>query len=204
MAVTTDVFAPANSTPTQIRTYLGNDDKVNVEPIHDSQRDFSADQLNLLVAAVQQNTSRLRKGNLVKFSFYVADTPANQPATVMLPESEDTGKLLELLAWGGSVVCATVRCQNVCTAGVATIRVRKNGTNLTELTGTIPLVLNSTTATQKARAKQLPGAALAASEKFAALDELSVTWATDAAWAAGVTPSIWVDVYVSYGEEEDV
>jgi hypothetical protein len=191
MSVSTSIWAAAQDTLAKVKTYLGSDGMTNFEPIHDPLTELDAAHVNKVRAGLAEVALRTRKGILVPFHFYAANATANQTGVALKPESADTDKAVVVSPSGGSVVALTVHAQNARTAGTLTVNWRKGG-----VAGTLAAVVNGTD-TQKARARQLPGA-----ETFAALDSLDLTYTSSSNWAAGTTPSIWATIWVSIGEEE--
>lgn len=189
MAVLTSIYGATLDTLAKIKTYVGGDEHVNKLPVHDPTRDIDADVYNLVKAGLAEVANRTRKGNLVCYEFYVFDATAN--TTAPLRPSPDTGRFTVAAPFDGSVVALVATCENARTAGSATMTWQIGGTNQT-----LSVTIDATN-TQYVRAVQLPGV-----ETFSALDLLGVEAARDALWAAGTTPSIWAELYVSFGEEE--
>lgn len=98
----------------------------------------------------------------------------------------DTGLTESVMPFSGSIVGIAVQCQNARTAGTATFKPTINGTE----SSTLSAVLNATN-TQYAYGSQL-----ARVENFAAGQRIGVKATTDGSWAAGVTPSVLVEVWV--------
>ena len=97
----------------------------------------------------------------------------------------DTGVADITMPWPGAIIGLAVNLENARTAGTATFKPAKNGTALT-----LSAAIDGTN-TQRNYATQAKEI-----DQFAAGDRIGAQVTTDAAWAAGVTPSAVVTVYV--------
>ena len=193
MSVTESIFDAARNTETLIRSWLGGDEKINATPVHDETKNIDADEWNNLVAGVSEVAFRLRKGNIHVVKFYIANATAgltNQELQIFGP---DASRLTERQLFDASVVGIVAECENAITANDATVVPYLNGVASSNL----EVVLDSSN--QYARDYQLPNL-----EGVDALETIGCKLTTHASFAAGTTPSIWVDVYLSLGEEEEL
>jgi hypothetical protein len=192
MGVTTSIYDAARTTAALIKSYLGGDERVDSEPIHDLTRDIDAGSWNVIVSGLAEVAKRTRPGNLVRLPFYIASATASLSASQLQAFGPDAART-SVAAWlGGSIVGIVARCENALTAGTATLTASVGG-----VAGTFSAALSS--AAQIGRARQLPGV-----QTFNWGDLLGLQLTTDGSFAAGSTPSIWGDLIVSYGEEEAV
>lgn len=124
---------------------------------------------------------------------------ANQAASVTdgaLNMPGDTGLTEYVMPFAGAIVGISVNVENPRTAGTLTAKPTKNGTN----SATLSAVIDGTN-TQRVSATQTKDAA-GAGDTLAAGDRVGVKVTTDAAWAAGVTPSVQAVVFVQRGLSE--
>lgn len=207
MAVLTSIYQAANSTLALLKTYLGgatSDSFLNEETVHDTQRDVDADVFNRILAGLGENALRTRPGNLIVQPFSIQSLTSGQTDLRLTKVSDavDPGAV-HWIAWrGASIVGATVKLQNNVSAGganacVVEVRSATPPAAMAKLTNLPQLILDDTTTVRRNRVNQLPGV-----DTVLGLDEVDVVVTTDAAFAAGATPTLWVDVYISIGEEE--
>ena len=193
MGVSTSIFDAARTTLALVKTYLGGDEMENQEPIHDATKDLDADNWNKIAAGLSEVAVRIRKGNLACLRYYIANATAGLTSSQLQVFGPDANRDSVIAPYDGSFIALALHCENARTAGTATAEVSIGG-----VAGTLSTVIDDDP-TQFARSYQLPGI-----EEFTALDELGVHLTTDGSWAAGSTPSIWADLWISLGEEEEV
>jgi len=199
MSILTSIWEAANNTIALMETYLGEIDKVNKEPTHDSTQDIDADLWNKGFSALAELGLRTRAGCApVRYSFEVANMLASQTDLALAVAGGDAARLSIPLWRGAAIVGVAYRLEGAQSAGTLTIDARIAATKI------VPLQIVAAGTDQVGRSNQLPADALAlATGLGAALDALDVFVTTDGAFAAGATPSLWVDVYVSYGGEHE-
>lgn len=210
MAILTSLWETANTTLALLKTYLGEDDKTNKEPIHDAQTDIDAVTWNEFVSAHAELGLRMRPGNLLCLTWHRANLAASltdDPLERVM--NSDAAGTLWTPYRGGQIVGMGIRLENAATAGGATavtVEARINSTKATELTGAVIDSTGGAPGDQKARATRLPTNAVngtPGNATFAALDDVDVVVTTDAAFAAGATPSLFVDLFISIGGEDE-
>lgn len=134
-------------------------------------------------------------GQIVAIDFTIADASTQSQAATELGVNADTGAPQVVMPGPGSIIGLSIRSQNSRTAGTLTCKPRKNGASVAATS--LNVVLNATN-TQKTSARANKDSA--ASLLFVANDTVGVSWETDAAWAAGVTPTLlatlWVELKV--------
>lgn len=134
-------------------------------------------------------------GQIVAIPFTIADASAQGQAVTELGVDADVGAAQVVVPGPGSIIGLSIRSQNGRTAGTLTCKPRKNGASVAATT--LNTILNATN-TQKTSARANKDSA--ASLIFAINDTVGVSWETDAAWAAGVTPSLiatlWIELKV--------
>ena len=202
MSVLDSIFDSALSTLALIKARILPsvlDELVNEEPIHDATRDIDAAHMNRITAYLSEVGLRQRPGNVAVFTFSIANLTASQTDLVLARMDAGDAAINSIVAWRGcSIVGATARLENDCTAGGASacvVEIRDDGTKLANLS---QLVIDDTTNVRQNRVNQLPGVDVAA-----ALSLIDVVVTTDASFAAGSTPSLWVDLYISFGGEDE-
>lgn len=198
-AVLTTVALAKSEATSGILPTVG-DNLVNEEPIHDSTRDVDGNHHNKLTAYLAEAGVRTRPGNIVCYTFSIANLTASQTDLVLnrMSDGVDTA-INSIVAWrGGSIVGATARLENDISAGGASACVVEVRDDAVKLTNLAQLILDDTTNVRQNRVNQLPG-----NDVAAALSLIDVVVTTDAAFAAGATPTLWVDLYVSYGGEDE-
>lgn len=202
MAVTDSIFDLALTTLALIKARILPvvfDNLVNEEPIHDATRDIDALQMNRLTAYLGDVGLRTRPGLLVPYAFSLANATAPQAITALARDGANDAARVAATAWrGGHIVGVAVWVENARTAGTLTITPTVNGVAITSFT----VVIDGTNV-QFHRANQLPGTVTAPVTTFSAKDRLGLSWTTDAAWAAGATPSVSAELIVSYGGESE-
>lgn len=202
MAVTDSIFDAALTTLALIKARIlpgVSDGMLNEEPIHDAFRDADADHHNRVLAYLSEAGLRTRPGNVVHYAFSVANAIANQAALAMAREGANDAARIAATAWrGGQIVGLAVWVEGARTAGTLTITPTINGSAV----GTALDVVIDATNVQFNRFNQLPSTVTSPVSTFSALDRLGVDWAT-VAFAAGATPSVSVDLIVTYGGEHE-
>lgn len=194
MAVSTSIYGTTLTTLALTKSYLGGDGLLNTEPVHDVLRDADADHHNKRAAGLSEVAMRTRKGVIVPYHFSIADATSGITTQQLVCLTAGDADWTEYAApFDGSVVGLVAHSEGARTAGTATLVWSLAGT-----AQTLSAVIDDTD-TQVARGVQLPGV-----ETFDAKDLLGIELTTDGSWAAGVTPSIWATLYVSYGEEEAI
>lgn len=199
-AVLTTIALAKSNAASGIHPTVG-DNLVNEEPLHDSTRDIDGQgMMNRIIAYLSEAGVRTRPGNLIHYAFSVANAIAPQAALAMARDGGNDAARVAATGWrGGQIVGLAVWVEGARTAGTLTITPTINGTAV----GTALDVVIDATNTQFNRFNQLPGTVTSPVSTFSALDRLGVEWATDAAWAAGATPSVSVDLVVTYGGEHE-
>jgi hypothetical protein len=193
MSITTDTLKDGGTNEADLLTYLGGDDHINEESIHDPLEDIDAVKINKYAKTLAELSNRARPGNLVYVSFELATTPGS--ATTPIPRLGSA-----LTKWfahrDGTLVGITAQFETALTAGTATIEPKIDGTSTA-----FTLVLSGV---QAGRAQQIPGNA-DATDKFdaSALEALEVDVTTASATWAGAD-KLLVELAVSIGEEEDL
>ena len=133
-----------------------------------------------------------KKCNIVSFSFYVADASAqSQSATAMSAAGEATaGDLPQIpVPWDGSIVGLSVQVEAARTAGTLTIRPTINGTATAESITIDDDPTQYNTITWRRGLYSITAG-----------QRVGCTWASDASWAAGTTPSVHALVFVQIEE----
>jgi len=188
MAANGSIFDLARTTLASIKTWLGTDILVDSEPVHDATTDLAAQSWNNIVGGVGECAKRTRHGQLVKFSFRIENALASQTG-IQLDAGPDAVRKTQLSCWAGSIVGLSAHVENARTAGTLTLQSR-----IAIFTNSLSLVIDASNPSSN-RTISLPG-----NEPFTAQNLLDITYTTDAAWAAGATPSVWADLYVHYEE----
>lgn len=195
MAVSESIFQAANSTLLSIKNWLGGDEKQNAEPVHSTVYDIDADDHNKRASGTAEIAKRIRPGNPVRYRFHVANLAASLTDSQLADPGD--AAILGAAAWlDYSVVGISYYMENAQTAGALTVNWSIGGTK--QQAGTFEATGASG---QTGRAQQLPGTAGSTGSNG---DVLGVQVTTDGSFAAGATPSLVVDLLVSYGEEEDI
>lgn len=134
-------------------------------------------------------------GQIVAIDFTIADASAQSQAVTELGINADVGATQVVMPGPGSIIGLSIRSQNARTAGSLTCKPRKNGAAVAAVTLDAELDASPTQKNNKRVNKDS-----AASLIFATGDTVGVSWETDAAWAAGVTPTLlatlWVELKV--------
>ena len=193
MSVTESIFDAARTTRALIKTWLGGDEKANKTTVHNTTQNVDADDWNKKVSGLAEVAMRIRKGNIYVVEFYIANATAGLSSQDLQVFGPDADRDSVVMPFGASVVACVAKCENAITANNATITPVINGTPST----TLPVTLD--VSNQSAREYQLPGI-----EELAALEEIGCQISTHASFAAGTTPSIWVGIVLSVGEEEEI
>ena len=186
MGVTTSIWD--QSTLALIKTYLGGDEHTNDEPIHNDATDVDSTDWNKIVSGLGEVALRTINGNILDLHFYQSDCTAGQ-TNVDLQRSADTVDQDFVAPLAGSVIAISISIENAVTVDDCIVTWTKNGTE-----GVLQAKLD-TVNTLKHYASQEPG-----TETFDAGDLVGVSVTTDALFAAGVTPTISVDLIIALGE----
>lgn len=189
MGVTTSIFD--QTTIALVKTYLGTDDKQDSAPSRSAVYDVRAEDWNRIAAGLAEVAFRLRFGMLITAPFSHPNAAASWTDQEIYRHGGGDTALLYLVApFAGSLIGLSVRTEGARTAGTLTAGWSKNGalqTLTTDIDGTD---------TQKSYASQVPQ-----TETFDAGDEIGAMVTTDGTWAAGSTPSVQVDLLLSYRDE---
>lgn len=189
MGITTSIFDQA--TIALMKTYLGTDEKEDAVPSLSVTYDVRAQDFNRILAGLAEVAFRCRYGMMVALQFSHPNVAASQTdLEIYRGSGGDTALLRTVAPFPGSVVGLAVRVENARTAGTLTVEWAKAGVGQT-----LAVVIDDDP-TQKGYSVQLPQ-----TETFVAGDELGVVITTDGSWAAGATPSVDVDLLVSYNDE---
>ena len=174
-----------------LKTYLGTDEKLDLTPALSEIYDLRSQDFNRLLAGLSEVAFRIRFGMFVALPFSHPNVAASQTnLEIYRGSGADVALLRTVAPFDGSMVGITARTENARTAGQCAVHPSLNGAvkNLEALI--------DVTNTQKHYATQLPQV-----ETFSAGDELGVMLTTDGTWAAGATPSLDVDLYVSFRDQ---
>ncbi len=128
-----------------------------------------------------------KKSNIIPFAFYLANATDTASATAMAGAGEATGADVpqQPCPWPGSIVGLSIQVESTRTGGTLTIRPTINGSDAAAAL-TIdddPTQYNTITWARGIYA-------------VTAGQRIGCDWSTDASWAASVTPSVRVVVYV--------
>lgn len=179
------------STVAQIKAYLGTDEKLDLSPAQSAVYDVRAQDFNRILAGLAEVAFRIRYGMLVSMQFSYPNIPASQTnLEIYRGSGADTALLRTVAPFDGSIIGITARTENARTAGSLDAHPSVGGA-----AGALSAIIDVTN-TQRHYAVQLPQV-----ETFSAGDELGVMVTTDGTWAAGATPSVDVDLLVSYRDQ---
>lgn len=194
MAVATSILDDAGATLALIKTYLGEDNRENEEPVHDPVTELGADEWNKLVAGVAELAKRLRPGNLVAVPFELTGLAGSATAQAVLCGTTD--KTVQRLFKDGTLVGITAEHSAAIVGGTLTVQPQIDGADTA-----LSLELNS--GVQVQRAHQLvadadPADVYDAGNKDSI--EVDITTASLNPTGGDVHGLLWFNV----GEEEDV
>ena len=188
------IWDSARTTVALIKTYLGTDVKEDMPASKSAINDIRAEDWNLIVGGLAETAIRNQYGMLACYTFSQADATASQTAVTLARNSANDADVTTVVApLAGRVVGLGVAVEAARSAGTLTINIEVNGTPIT-----ISCVIDGTN-TQYFYTMQTVVEAVAASDVFTVGQQITATVTTDGAWAAGVTPSITVDVYLALG-----